>query len=154
MADKLIVDPDDGSVVRKFKDMGDGTFAEVLIVSSSFPAGATPVLASAKGANAAIGATLPAAPGKTTYVTGFEITGGGATVGGVVEATLAGLLGGTASYVVGAVAGVLAANPPILVRFVPPLPASAPNTALVLSVPALGLGNSLSAAVIHGYQQG
>ena len=40
---------------------------------------------------------------------------------------------------------------PMTVVFNPPLPASAVNTAIVLTLPALGLGNTNAAAVAHGY---
>lgn len=118
----------------------------------TLPYGATQVSASSGNvANAAAVATLPAVVGKTNYVSGFEITGGGATAAALVAATLAGLLGGTATYIVGAQLGVTVPNNPLIVEFNPPLPASAANIALTLTVPALGAGNTNSACVIHGY---
>ena len=93
-----------------------------------------------------------AVAGKTTYITGFEVTSGGATTAALVTATVAGLLGGTASYTYGASAGALLANGPMMVTFNPPLPASALNTAIVVTLPALGLGNTNATVVAHGYQ--
>lgn len=119
---------------------------------ATYPAGATAVTSSSGNvAAAAASATLAAVAGKTNYVTGFEITGGGATAGLNVIATLVGLLSGTASYIVTAAVGVLVGNRPVVVQFSPAIPASAVNTALVLSVPSLGLGNTHSAVVLHGY---
>lgn len=120
---------------------------------SAYPLGATPVTAgSGNVANAAAAATLPAVADQTTYVTGFEITGAGATVGLPVIATVTGLIGGTRSYIVVAAVGALVANTPVIVQFPVAIPANAVNTAIVISVPALGAGNTHSAVVIHGYQ--
>lgn len=158
MADKLIAHPDDRSVITRYRDQGDGSFAAVTTQLSAagaagYPAGAAPVhAASGNVANGVASATLPAASGKTTYLTGFEITGGGATVALLVSPTVAGLLGGTATYSLATVAGALLANVPIMTTFNPPIPANGLNTAIVLSVPALGLGNTNSACAIHGFQ--
>ena len=121
--------------------------------SAGYPAGAVPVqAASGNVANASAVATLPGVAGKTTYITGFAITGGGATAASLVSATLAGLLSGTATYTIGAVAGVLLSNSALVVNFSVPLPASALNTAIVLTVPALGAGNTNSAVSAQGFQ--
>ena len=120
---------------------------------SPYPAGAVPVSSnSGNVANGSAVATLPAAPGKTTYVTDFEITAGGATLGLLVNPTLTGLVGGTATYVFGAVAGVLAVDSPMIMPFPAALPASGPNVPIVLTLPALGTGNTNAAVTIHGYQ--
>lgn len=164
MPDKLIPVPGSGSadaVMRRFRDMGDGTFGEVVGAmpvqaaagQAGYPAGSTPVsAASGVVANAAAVATLASAAGLTTYCSGFEITGGGATAAALVAATVAGLIGGTATYTVGVVAGATAPNAPLLVTFNPPIPASAVNTAIVVTVPALGAGNTNSAVVAHGFR--
>lgn len=116
------------------------------------PQNSTPVAASSGNvANAAAVATMPAVAGKTNYVTGIEITGGGATAASLSVATLAGLSGGTLSYVVAAVIGATLGNLPICIEFDPPLPANDANTAVTLTVPALGAGNTNSVANIHGY---
>jgi hypothetical protein len=115
--------------------------------------GAGPVSSYSSGnvANAAATATIPAAAAKTGYLTGFEITGAGATAGAVVLATITGLLGGTATYAVVVPAGITTSITPLTVEFGPPLPASAVNTAIVVSLPALGLGNTNAATVAHGF---
>lgn len=119
----------------------------------ALPPDATPVnVTSGVQANANAVATMPAVAGKTNYLTGFEITGAGATAAAVVNATLTGLFGGaTMNYTVTVVAGATLANPSIIVSFPTPIPASAPNTAITLTVPALGLGNTNSTANIHGF---
>lgn len=158
MADKLVAHPNDAGVIQRFKDMGDGSWSPTSVAAAiagaaGYPAGAVPVhAASGNVANGVAAATLAAAAAKTTYCTGFEITGTGATVGLAVAATLAGLLGGTATYTVVAAVGALVGNVPVAVVFNPPIPASALNTAITLSVPALGAGNTNSAVAIHGFQ--
>ena len=158
MADKLVASNLDASVIQRMRDMGDGSWAAVVVLptvtgSAGYPAGATPVTASSGNvANAAAVATLPAVAAKTTYITGFEITGGGATAAALVLATLAGLISGAATYVVGVVAGATASNPSIIIQFTSAIPGSAVNTAIVLTLPALGAGNTNAAVVAHGFQ--
>jgi hypothetical protein len=107
--------------------------------------------ASGNVANAAATATLAAQAGHTNYVTGVQITGAGATAASVVTATITGLVGGTASYTVAAPAGVTTGFVPIIITFNPPVPASAVNTAIAVSLPALGSGNTNAAVAIQGY---
>ena len=145
----------DRGVITKFKDLGNGTFAPASSAETAagYPPGAHPMhSSSANVANAAAVATLAAVAGHTTFVTGFEITGGGATVAALVVATLAGVLGGTQNFIVGAALGATVPNAPLTVEFSAPIPASAVNTAIVLTVPALGAGNTHSACVLHGFR--
>lgn len=116
------------------------------------PAGAANVAASSGNvANAAATATLPAVVGKTNYVTGFSITGGGATAAALVTATLTGVVGGPLSYTFGAPAGPAVAALPLIVELETPIPGSAVNTAVSINLPALGTGNTNAAVSIHGY---
>lgn len=137
---------------------GNAAFVQVQNTVSTqaagvYPAASTPLHSSSGNvANIAATATLAAAVGKTTYISGFEVTGGGATAAALVLATITGLLGGTATYTVSVVAGAAAGNPALVVEFAPPLPASAVNTAIVVSVPALGVGSTNSCVVAHGFQ--
>lgn len=113
----------------------------------------TPVIATATGAAATTTATLAAVAGKTNYLTGFEITAGGATAAALVSVSVTGLLGGTIAYTYGAVAGATLACTPLVVEFYPPLPASAANTAIAVAVPSLGTGNTVCNVVAHGFYQ-
>src|SRR5205085_5300644 len=118
------------------------------------PSGATQ-LANSSGnvANASAVATLAGAAGKTTYIACMNISASGATSASVVTATLAGLLGGTASFTVSVVAGATLGVPTLNVSFNPPLPASAVNTAIVLTLPALGTGNTNATVSAWGFQK-
>lgn len=121
--------------------------------SSDYPAGATAIApASGSVANANAVATLAGVSAKTTYITGFEITSSGATVGTVVTITVTGTITGTLTYIYAAPAGVLLMGTPLFVEFSKPIPASAANTAIVVTLPALGTGNTNAAVVAHGYQ--
>lgn len=131
---------------------GSSTIGNVNVVTQPYSSGITPVTAaSGNVAAAAATATIAAVAARTNYLTGFEITSSGATGASVVVATITGLLGGTASYVYTCVAGVTLANAPLVVTFNPPLVASAVNTAIAVSLPSLGAGNTNAAVVAHGY---
>lgn len=122
-------------------------------INSPYPVGATPLTnSSGNVANANAVATLAAVAGKTNYVTGIALTGGGATAASIVSATLAGLISGTQTFSYGVVAGATTANNALEINFDPPIPASAANTAIVLTLPALGAGNTNAVANIRGYQ--
>lgn len=126
---------------------------KVAAASGGLPSGAVAVTSSSGNvANASAVATLAAAAGKTTYISGFEITAAGATAAGVVTATVTGAIGGTMSYTFVAPTGATVAATPLVVEFHPPIPASAVNTAIVVTLPALGAGNTNATAVAHGYQ--
>lgn len=117
------------------------------------PLAQTDVDSSQQGANAAIAATLPGVAGATTFITGFEITGLGATAANNVVVTVTGILGGTKTYELPIPAGVLAGITPLVVEFTRPIPASGQNQAIVVNVPAAGAGNAAVAVTAHGFQQ-
>lgn len=103
-------------------------------------------------ANASAVATLAGAAALTTYISGFEITGGGATAASLVTAVVSGLLGGSLSYTFAVPAGATLGASALVVPFFPPLPASAVNTAIVVTLPALGAGNTNAAVSAHGFR--
>lgn len=117
-----------------------------------YPASATPLIAgSGNVANASAAATLTGVSAKTMYLTGFEITAGGATAAAVVNVTVAGLLGGSRIYTFGVPAGAGVPATPLVVAFDPPLPASATNTSISVTCPALGTGNTNATVVARGF---
>lgn len=122
------------------------------ITIAPYPKGATPLTASSGVvANAAATATLTSVPGKTTYITGFQITGTGATVALAVTPTVLGTVGGTLSYTSAAIAGALLINQPLVVNYDPAIPATAHDVDIVVSCPALGLGATNNTVVAQGY---
>lgn len=109
--------------------------------------------ASSANAAAANNVTLGAAAFYTTYVTGFEITGDGATAGSIITVTLTGILGGTATYYITVPTGAGTAITPLTVEFTSPgFPASATNQTITLNVPSFGGGNTNAAVTIRGYR--
>ena len=121
--------------------------------TAGYPTAATPVTSSSGNkANASAAATLAASATQVTYLTGFEVTASGATAASVVLVTVTGVAGGTMTYVLTVPAGVTTAASPLQVEFSPPVPGSAVNTAIVVTVPALGSGNTNAAVVAHGFQ--
>lgn len=102
-------------------------------------------------ANAAAVATITGKAQQNTYITGFEVTAGGATAGACVNATVTGVLGGTMTYTFCTPTGAAVQAMPLVVQFSPPLRSSAVNTNIVVTLPALGAGNTNATAVAHGY---
>lgn len=117
-----------------------------------YPSGSTVLIAgSGNVANASAAATLTGTATTTVYITGFEVTGAGATGASVVAVTVAGLLGGSRIYNLVIPAGAAVSIQPLFVTYFPPLPASAINTALSVTVAAAGAGNTNMAVVAHGF---
>jgi hypothetical protein len=115
---------------------------------------ATQVAASSGNVAAAVAtATLPAVAGKTNYLSGFDVSAAGATAAAVVLLTVTGVVDGPLTYVYTAPAGATVAAAPLRGTFNPPLPASAPNTAIAVSLPSLGTGNTNAAVNAYGFVQ-
>jgi hypothetical protein len=117
---------------------------------SEYPAGAIPVANSAVGTTAAVVATLPASTtGKTTYICGFYVSAvaTGALAGNI---TVTGLLNGQQNFTTLTQAVATGINPTPF-GYSPCYPASAPNTAIVVTSPAAGAGGVNSATAV-GYQ--
>jgi hypothetical protein len=120
----------------------------------------TGVLGSASRINASSGnvaagtttATLPAVAGKTNYLTQVDINGGGATAGSIINCTITGLQGGTATYPFAVLAGVTLGNL-LSIKLPAPIPASAVNVAIVASCPTFGAGNTNAAVNAYGFVQ-
>jgi hypothetical protein len=120
---------------------------------NEIPAGGTAVAGtSGNVANASAAATLAAVAAKTNYVTGAEFTYAGATAASIVVATITGLLGGTQSFVIAVPAGATLGGS-LCIKFDPPHPASAVNTAITATLPALGAGNTNACANVRGIQK-
>lgn len=111
-----------------------------------------PVQDSADGANTPLTATLPGVTGKTTYISGFQVTGGGATAASIITITVTGLVGVDQLYRLAIPAGVTLGVVPLLVTFATPIPASGPDTDVVINVDAFGTGNTDASVAAQGYQ--
>lgn len=101
-------------------------------------------------AAAAATATLTSAAGKMMYITGFAVTGSGATAASVIQVTVTGVVGGTQTYIMTIPAGATTAVTPLIVNFPLPLAASGFNTNIVVSAPSFGAGNTNAAVVAYG----
>lgn len=116
---------------------------------TGYPINSTPITASATGTTAAVSVTLPGVAGKTTFICGFSMTSAGTTTAVVGTATVAGVIGGTLSYVY---ADPATTAVQLIVRYPPVcIPASAQNTAIVVTQPAGGAGTT-AAVTAYGYQ--
>ena len=117
------------------------------------PVAATPVVASSGVvANAAAAASIAAVAGKTSYLSGFQCSALGATALANVTVTVAGAAGGTLSYKFQFPAGVTVLAALLNVVFDPPIAASAPNTAITVTLPAGGAGNTDAITNAQGFQ--
>jgi hypothetical protein len=127
--------------------------ALAVIAALTCPAHAGPYVTASSGnvANATATATLAATTGMQWSVTGLEITAGGCTAATMVSASVTGLYGGTVTYAFGCPLGAAVPAVPLVVNFNPPLDAAAVGGAIVLTLPALGSGNTNAAVAIHGY---
>lgn len=114
-----------------------------------YPATATPVTNTAVGTTLATVATLPGVASKTTYISGFNISSD-ATAAIAGTATVTGTVSGTMSFRQGA--GLTPAVASTTINFDPPVPASAANTAIVVTSVAAGAGGNTT-VVAWGYQQ-
>lgn len=145
-ADNFAVDTFGGTrTVMRSKDDGTSHTAAVINIAP---------LTNSSGnvANANAVSTLPAVALKTTYICGFAATSAGSTAAAVVNLTIVGLIGGTMTLTYVSVAGVTLANQPLVVPFSQCIPASAVNTAIVVTLPALGAGNTNAAVTAWGHQ--
>lgn len=96
-------------------------------------------------------ATLTATASTTAYITGFQCTAGGATVAADVSVTVAGVIGGTMTYTASAPTGITVAMTPLIVTFPNPVPASAVNTNIIVTMPSLGTGNTNASCNAQGF---
>lgn len=95
-------------------------------------------------------ATLTNAANRTTYITGFSVTAGGATAGSLVNVTVAGLVGGTQTFVLAIPTGV-ALGAVLTYDFPTPIPASAPNGVIIVSCPSAGAGSTAQCTNVTGF---
>jgi hypothetical protein len=131
----------------------NGTAGALIVAATDYPSGAVPIVGAQSGVNSALSVGLPGVVGKTTYITGFEVTGAGATAAAVLTVSLFNLVGSiTGLYTLVIPAGVTTGITPLMVEFAKPIPAFAQNTGITLGVPAFGAGNTNATATAHGYQ--
>lgn len=118
----------------------------------AYPPGSTPTAVSSGNVAAATAtATLAAVATKYNYIIGFDINGGGATAASVIQCTVSNILGGTLTYSVPIAAGATASITPVSVRFPEPLQSSAVNTAIAVSCPSFGSGNTSATVNAYGF---
>lgn len=129
----------------------DGTTATAAGAGGGLPTAASPLNTSSTNAAAANNQTLTGAAGVFTWLTGFEVTGLGATAASTIAITVTGLQGGTATYYLTIPAGATTAVTPLIVQYATPLRSSAVNTNIVVNVPSFGVGNTTAAVAAHGY---
>jgi hypothetical protein len=127
------------------------TFLIVTAPAQQEPPGATPVSSSSGNvANATATATLTGTAGRWTYVCGVSFTPGFATAGAAVTATITNTPGGTLTFTVSTTPNT-AGPPPIVIPFTPCLQANSTGNNIVVSMPALGAGNTNASVSAWGF---
>lgn len=112
---------------------------------------AVPVLVTASGgANATVVATMPALPGWVNVIQGYDVSGSGATAGAIFDITLGGC-GVAISHKVSVPAGATLLSERN-VRFPNGISATGANTAITVTLPALGLGSTAATINVYGYR--
>jgi hypothetical protein len=114
----------------------------------NYPSGSAPVNCSTAGTTGAVSCTLAGRQGAQTFICGFVITSGGTTTAIDVLATIT----GTVNTLNFSYMGVSSGQGLLGVAFPHCQPASAVNTGIVVSLPALGLGTINAAVTAWGYQ--
>lgn len=125
----------------------DGQFADSQIVSF-MPASATPQeVSTATATGAIITATLTATAATRAFITGFDVTLGVAGLLATVTVTVTGLTNQLNFVIV----GTTGQTDELSIRFPVPIPASALNTSIVVTLPAIGGGAAVNAVCAYGF---
>ena len=112
------------------------SFAQQNALAPTLTGNVPAVLAAGTGTTAAVTATLPAAAGKVTYICGYRVSPGSAAAAITIQVTVAAAV--TFTYAVGApVTAVGVTGATLSQNFIPCVPASAPNTTIVVTSGAL-----------------
>lgn len=107
-------------------------------VAAPYPTGSYPITGIGAGTTGAVVGTLAAAPGRSTYICGFDVSaiGGTAAIGPIV---VAGLTGGSFTYQ----ASSTAAGVTLSRTFTPCIPSSTVNTAITVTTTADGSASAV-----------
>lgn len=97
-------------------------------------------------------ATAAAVANSRNVIQGFIVTGGGATSASIIDVTVTGVPT-TLKFKLVIPAGATVAIVPLMIDFGDGLAASADNTAIVVSVPSFGTGNTAAAVAAWGYRE-
>lgn len=98
-------------------------------------------------------AVLAAAPfGHTTYITSVVCMATGANSAAVVNLTVSGIITGTETFPFVFPAGVTTPASPFSAKFDPPMPASGPASAITVTLPDGGVGNTNAVCNASGFQ--
>lgn len=110
----------------------------------------TYAIGNAVGAAQLLVAGLPIVAGKTAMLTGFDVTGAGATAASIIQIQLtnANL---QPVYTLVIPAGALVSIIPLTVMFPRPIPPFNPNAAHNISVPSFGAGNLNASLNVYGF---
>jgi hypothetical protein len=103
------------------------------------------VTAAASGTTGIVTVSLPGAPNKITFLTGFDVSAAG--TGLVSPVTVSGIVGGPFTY-----QGISAGTAPFIHAFSPGIPATGPFTPITITTTADGTATAVNVNA-WGYQQ-
>jgi len=110
----------------------------------------TPQHTTQTGAASAISAAITAGAGKFAYLTGFEVTGTGATAASTIVVTVTTpTVRANYELTIPGTAG--AAMTPLIVALPTPIPSDAAAGTVTVNVPSFGAGSTAQAVNAHGY---
>lgn len=150
LGDYRISAPGGVVVTKSGTDVGGGVQSDNVTLAQDVPFGATFVTSSNTGTTGATVATLGGAVGKTTFICGFDARAN-ATAAVIGNLTIVGTISGTLNFTTFTVANTVALVP-VTKDFSKCIPASATNTAIIVTHPAPGTGGIVSVAA-WGYQK-
>jgi hypothetical protein len=134
------------------KQSGTGTITVDKVTMAQPYLGVVPlVTGSSNMANAEAKATLTGTAATCVYMSGFIVSGAGAATPKAVIVAVDGLLGGPRSFTYAFADDPKKANQTLQFNFIPPLPAAAINTPIVITVPPGGTGNVQSMVFAYGF---
>src|SRR6266496_1532536 len=121
----------------------------ITLGSAGYPSASTPIAGNASGSTSAVIGTLAGVASKTTYMCDFDVSALG-TSGSIGPIVISGLLGGSKTYQIGTLA--TGTQQLISKNFTPCIPASAVNTAIVITTTADATATAVNVNS-SGYQQ-
>jgi hypothetical protein len=102
-------------------------------------------------ANAACNVSLTAEVGRTNFLTQIIVTATGATAASELDVNITNLVGGTLHMAFVIPVGALVQATPLVIQFIPPIPATGTNVAINGNMGAAGAGNTQQTMALYGY---
>ena len=110
------------------------------------------VSAASTASPATVTASMPAITSGTNYLDGLILSGTGANATSVVQVQISGISTPVIPIYVAVPSGANTAITPLHIEFPHPIPASAPSTAITVTVPSFGTGSTGVGLFVYGHK--